>query len=1245
MVFSSPSGAPLLGSPVSQRSGPAGSLATCRVRGLAVAGLLLTASGGLVFAARQSPMELDANSRADGKTPHTVIAALPLVFEENVGQASKNVQFLSRGAGFTLGLSGLETVLSLRDSSPQSASSAPRGQAERNGGKVGPRPTRSATVKTRLVGANPNVKTRGEKRLKAKINYFIGSDPKKWHTDVPAYERVRTTDAYPGIDVVHYGQQSGALEYDFVVAPNVDPGQIRFTVEGVERMKLAANGDLVLTTATGELRQQRPVCYQQRDGVRAPVIGEFVLGDAPAANCVSFRIGVYDVAEPLIIDPVLQYSTYLGGGDNDAAYDLAVDGSGKAFVTGLTGSVDFPTTLTQYQPDQTAYDAFVTVLDTTVSGTASVLYSTYLGGGDFDIGYSIATDGAGRAFVTGETLSTNFPTLGQYQTDPGDASLDAFVTVLDTTASGAASLLYSTYLGGVGGGNNADGGMGIATDGSGKAFVTGYTSAPDFPTLGQYQLDQGTLDAFVTVLDTTATGSASLLYSTYLGGASLENGYGIATDGTGKAFVMGETLSTGFPNQGQYQTYQGNGDIFVTVLDTTATGAASLLYSTFLGGAGGDSGGQRRGIATDGAGKAFVTGYTSSADFPTLGQYQSDQGGADAFVTVLDTTVTGSASLLYSTYLGGSSNDDGRAIATDGFGNAFVTGGTVSTDFPTQSPFQTDQLNEDAFVAVLDTTATGIASFVYSTYLGGGGNDVGQGIAIDGSGKVFVAGGTGSSNFPTQNQAQTDPGDSNGDGFVTVLDLSRLPKSLINFTATANGSGRIDLAWIDTNGNETGYEIERMAQDGRWVTGTLPQNSTSMVDLDVFPGVTYYYRGRAFNTSGVSPWSLIASATTLPAIPTAPSGLYATATVAQQLTLRWTDNANNETGFLLQRSTDRANWTQIVDGTSNTILFTDTGLTTGATYYYRVRAYNSSGPSAWSETATAVVRRNPPGVPGQLRTQVSSSHILLTWRDTLTENFFRVEAKPAGGSFSEVAQTGKDVTLFSHGNLAASSTWTYRVRGTNEGGTSGYSEEFTATTLPSPPAAPSNLVMTPLSSAVVSLTWTDNSTNETEFRIERKQGTSAYAQIAQVTANGTGFFDAAVAPSTNYTYRIRAANTGGASPYSNTSTGSTLANMTRGALEVRPGSVTFTGVAPGSSARKSVTVRNRGKGPLRVMAAQLSAPFAVEGARTFTLKPNEKRALKVRYTAPAHGKGATASLGVAGSGRTNPVVYIPVTAQ
>jgi hypothetical protein len=461
---------------------------------------------------------------------------------------------------------------------------------------------------------------------------------------------------------------------------------------------------------------------------------------------------------------------------------------------------------------------------------SALVYSTYLGGSNYDGGYGIAVDSSGNAYVTGDTNSANFPTMNALQANSGGTS-DAFVAKLNATGS---ALVYSTYLGG----SSADYGFSVAVDSSGNAYVTGATQSKNFPTVNPIQAgNPGNSAAFVAKLN--ATGSA-LVYSTYLGGASSDQGSGIAVDSSGNAYVTGFTQSTSFPTVNAIQASLGaSGATNAFVSKLNAAGSA-LVYSTYLGGSNSDGG---YGIAVDSSGNAYVTGDTNSANFPTMNALQANSGGAsDAFVAKLD--ATGSA-LLYSTYLGGSGSDGASGIAVDSSGDAYVTGGTGSSNFPTVSPFQpTNQGIANVFLSELNSTGSAL---IYSTYLGGSGSDGASGIAVDPSGNAYVTGSTQSINFPTVDPIQANI----SAGFVAKISPAASFLSTINvsFGEQAAGTTSSPYGEIVTNTGTANVTISSVAIGGSnasdfgksadTCTGaTVSPNGTCTVDLKFTPSAT-----------------------------------------------------------------------------------------------------------------------------------------------------------------------------------------------------------------------------------------------------------------------------------------------------------------------------------------------------------------------------------------------------------------------
>ena len=686
---------------------------------------------------------------------------LPLSFAANRGQTNSDVKFLSRGAGHTLFLAPTEAVLVLvKPEHPSSRDLTARLEK--------PGTATQAVLRMTFVGANPDARVTGHQELPGKANYFLGKDPATWRTDVPTYAKVHYRDVYPGIDLVYYGNQR-QLEYDFVVAPGADPERIALGFQGADRLDVDAQGDLVVHTTAGTIRQRKPLIYQEIDGARKEIPGGYVLTDM---HRVSFRVAAYDATRPLVIDPVLSYSTYLGGSGHEEGFGIAVDAGGNVYVTGITFSSDFPTTAGALD---TAFsgssDAFVTKLNPTGS---ALVYSTYLGGSGSEEGTGIVVDADGNAYVTGTTLSTNFPTTaGAFDTIFGGLT-DVFVTKLNPTGSG---LVYSTYLGG----SRSDRGRGIALDAAGNTFITGDTSSTNFPTtVAAVDTTLGGIsDAFVTKLD--PIGSA-LLYSTYLGGSGFDEGKAIAVDVAGNTYVTGDTSSSDFPTTaGAFDmTFNGgSADAFVAKLNPT--GSTPLIYSAYLGGSDND---RVFGIAVDASGHAYVTGGTFSTDFPTTtGAFQTTSNSLDVFVAKV--APTGSA-LVYSTYLGGSSDDVGFGIALDALPspNVYVTGRTQSTDFPTRAGAFDTTLggSEDAFVVKFDSAG---AALVYSTYLGGSAHDLGRAIALDGTGHAFLTGRTQSTDFPTTADAVQPTFGGSVDAFVAKIAGIGAPATLVLSPATA----------------------------------------------------------------------------------------------------------------------------------------------------------------------------------------------------------------------------------------------------------------------------------------------------------------------------------------------------------------------------------------------------------------------------------------------------------------------------
>jgi uncharacterized repeat protein (TIGR01451 family) len=745
-----------------------------------------------------------------------ILGQLPMIFEPNQGQADSGVKFVSHGGGYSLSLDSTGAVLAMRAASPAGH--------------------RVESVRMTLVGANPAAAVAGNDQLPGTSNYFIGNDPNQWHTGIPQFAGVRYQSVYPGIDLVFYGSQ-GHLEYDFKVAPGADPAQAEMQFDGAKKLELSG-GDLILKGTGRDVRLQAPHIYQKAGGQQQAVEGRFVLR---AANRVGFEIGSYDRSRELVIDPTIVYSTYFGGTGNETSPSIAVNGDGFIYLAGSTTSTDLltshPSPLTPLQSTLNgAQNIFILKLDPT-AGPLGVQYLTYLGGSGIDASAGLGVDARGTAYVAGTTTSANFPTTpGGYQTVPEAGSAGTshvFVSALSglDTAGTPPQLTYSTYLSG----NGTDIASGLAIDNNFHVFVTGTTTSTDkatgFPSSSLpapfQQVSAGAIQFFVTEVNTNSSGVGSVPYSTYFGGSNgtIAVGGGIAVDTTGNVYFSGTTnffnsgegqngtgglLPSDFPMLNAYQpcldtppptiitfpvscaaiASPAATDAFVAKLNpaNAKTGAAQLLFSTYLGGTGDDS---SAGLAIDtGAAAIYITGTTDSGDFliptgtgtfqqcldtpvnPTSGVCTAITAPAptDAYVakftnpTEANGTTATIVGLSYFSYIGGTGNDSGLAITVDTASGALVTGATSSgpigtTNFPVTTGAIQSVLNgaQNAFFAHIDTTTISGQNTVgsYATYFGGNGTDRGTSIAVDSSLNTYLAGDTTSTNLQVQGALQT----------------------------------------------------------------------------------------------------------------------------------------------------------------------------------------------------------------------------------------------------------------------------------------------------------------------------------------------------------------------------------------------------------------------------------------------------------------------------------------------------------
>jgi hypothetical protein len=620
-------------------------------------------------------------------------------------------------------------------------------------------------VELRFEGASAGVELEGADPMGAHANFFTGSDPGRWRTRVPIFRKLIYRGIYPGVDA-GYSSNGWRLKAEFVVAAGSDPGQIRleYTNAGVS---LREGGALLVKSEGSQLLEEAPVAYQEAEGGQVPVAVEFVLLDS---HTVGFRLGAYDSSRPLIIDPVISYSTYLGGSDLGAVTGAVVDSGGYLYVTGWTAALNFPIAGPAQGFNAGSVDAFVAKFSTNGS---SLIYATYIGGSSDDRGAAIAVDSSGQAWITGYTTSSNFPQAPNQGLTLGGGR-DAFVLKLNALGN---TILFSRYLGGT----NWDTGTAIRVDSGGNAYVAGDTLSANFPVASALQpANGGKTDAFVTKFNS----SGGIVWSTFLGGASDEHAGGIAVDSSGNVYVGGGTGSANFPTAAPFQpALKGAQDAFVSKI---AAAGSPLIYSTYLGGSGGTGAypEQVNGIAVDSTGAAYVAGVTSSADFPvTSGSFQQAFAGVqDGFVSKLN--AAGSA-LVYSTYLGAYGTEWISAIALDSSLNAYVGGFTSSATFPVQNPLQAFKGGYDALVTELNPNGS---AAVFSTPYGGTGLDAANAIALDANANIFVGGQTSSADFPLANAIQTY--NSGGSiGWVARLGVTAAPPQVPSTVSVSPASG------------------------------------------------------------------------------------------------------------------------------------------------------------------------------------------------------------------------------------------------------------------------------------------------------------------------------------------------------------------------------------------------------------------------------------------------------------------------
>lgn len=639
----------------------------------------------------------------------------------------------------------------------------------------------------KLVGANKSPAILGENLQPTKVNYFIGNDRSKWRTNVATYGQVRYKNLYPGIDLVYYGNHR-QVEYDFDVAPGADASKIQFDIKGADNLSVDNNGDLVLKKGTGELHFQAPVVYQQSEGKRTKVGGSYAVS---GAGRVSFTVAPHDSSKALVIDPVLVYSTFLGGRSYDEATGIAVDSVGNAFVTGETGSPDFPLA-TIGSLNSTQNRVFLVKLN--VSGT-TLLWADYIcgtSGNDYPQG--VAVDSQGNPYIMGSASSSDFPTVNPFQASPSGGG-DGFLTKVSADGS---ALLYSTYMGG----SNWDYPITIAVDSFGQASIAGYTSSLDYPVQNAFQPTVSTNQynyQFSFVSKFSASGS-SLIFSTYLSGTQSSCYYGcnpyseingIAVDPNGNVYVTGQTDTLDFPvSSGAYlttnpsNTNSWNNTGFIASL----TPSGALNYSTYFGGTNYT---YIYGIAVDANGSAYVTGQApADGSFPITSTSICDPSASNCNSAFVAKLLPDGSGLVYSTFLGPNNGTQGQRIKVDANGNAFVLGYFGNQSYSFTNPIETSNNSGGVLIDEIDPNG---ATELFSTFLGGSEGASLADLALDSSSSIYVTGSTNSEDFPVLQSAFQSQNGGQDDVFISKISQDVAPAftvypSLLQYSTRTVGS-------------------------------------------------------------------------------------------------------------------------------------------------------------------------------------------------------------------------------------------------------------------------------------------------------------------------------------------------------------------------------------------------------------------------------------------------------------------------
>ncbi len=1229
-----------------------------RVR-IAVCEIFFVLAAMASFAQKTSGRLLPNASTPLGAGSNTNYGNMLSEFEANQGQVDPQVKFLFRGRGYTAFLTSGSMVLSLR---PANVVAIPQTGNPPNSSHVPPSST--TTMQFRLSGAAKNPTVIGEGQQPGRVNYFIGRDPAKWHTNVPTYASVRYRNVYPGIDLVYYGNHQ-QLEYDFVISAGADPGQIEFEIQGAEGIRIDESGNLVLKTASGDLHFESPIVYQETDGQRVVVDGGYVVNDP---THITFHVAHHDSTKTLVIDPVLVYSTYLGGSGTDQPAGIALDNTGSVYIAGYTDSADFPLAALGSLPIG-ADHVFVAKFDPTGS---NLVYADYIGGSNQDFGYALALDSANNVYVTGSTQSTDFPVVNAYQASaPG--SYTGFVTKISADGS---SLLYSTYLGG----DNYDQPASIAIDGVGEISVAGITSSQNFPVVNAYQPtispnQVGYYGVYGFVTKFSADGS-SLVYSTFLGGnsnvaqtctqgpcwpAPFSLIYGLALDANDNAYVAGQTNTYNFPaTPGAYLTIDSAPLDAMIGFVSKFNSSGALDYSTYLYGTSGAAV-QIASIAVDGSGSAYVTGTApSDGTFPITSTSICDPsvsfGGCSyAFVTKFDPT---GSTLMYSTFLGLYNFAFPQAIVLDQNNDAYVLAVSWGTSFSIPNGIEPYTNGADLLVAEIDPAAS---TELFATYLGGSSDEYPAGIAVDSNGNVYIGGQTLSSDLPVTSTAFQNTLAGTANAFVMKIGPDAAPAVSVSpfslqypaqsIGATSQpqtallrnmGSSPLSISSITTTGDfaETdscGTSLPAASNCSFSVTFTptgVGTRSGSILIQDNAMGSPH-----VINLSGSGSGAVAALSPTSLAFAAQPVG---TSSAAQAVTLTNTGNATlNIAGIQMTGDYGQTNTCSAILAPSSSctisVIFTPTAsgtrngtLTISDDALGSPQSVNLTGTGSIASAPVATVTpANLAFAAQSVGTSSAAQAVTLTNTGSAALNITGVQTT------GDYAQSNNCPASLSAGSTCAINvTFTPTASGTRNGtltmsdnalgspqsvnltGTGSVASAPVATVTPANLAFAAQSVGTSSAARAVTLTNTGNAT----LNITGVQMTGDYAQSnncpASLSAGSTCAINVTFTPTAsgtrNGTLTISDNALGSPQSVNLTGTGSVASAPV---ATVTPANLAFAAQSVGtSSAARAVTLTNTGNATLNITGVQMTGDYAQSNNCPASLSAGSTCAINVTFT-------------------------------